>query len=270
MANTVRRQTIKVRSATVRDLRVIYRDGWSELEREADSYIDGIYFDDEDASKEDRLKYAKKNGKGKLIAIAVLAIILANRKAIDKINEGIDSIYRTNVQDIQRQIKKNENVTMSVIISNLSKLLSTHTKKAYNEKLNKANMSRKVARLLDTMIGAGFKPDEMAKGLEKMYFINQSSAIRIITTETTRMSAKGRYDAMLIAEKYGFEFQKVWRHAVFVENPRDWHVKLDGVTVPLHEPFLTAMGNELMYPGDPSAPAEETINCHCYLDEIQL
>lgn len=29
------------------------------------------------------------------------------------------------------------------------------------------------------------------------------------------------------------------------------------------EPFVTGLGNELMFPGDPSAPAVETINCRC-------
>ena len=40
---------------------------------------------------------------------------------------------------------------------------------------------------------------------------------------------------------------------------------LDGKTALAGEAFHTIWGNELKYPGDPSAPAKEVINCHCTL-----
>jgi hypothetical protein len=33
--------------------------------------------------------------------------------------------------------------------------------------------------------------------------------------------------------------------------------------VGLHQPFVTPLGIELMYPGDPNAPAGDVVNCRC-------
>jgi uncharacterized protein with gpF-like domain len=43
---------------------------------------------------------------------------------------------------------------------------------------------------------------------------------------------------------------------------REYHVELDGQTVGLNEPF-TGSGGDIMYPGDPAADADMTINCRC-------
>jgi predicted HTH domain antitoxin len=45
---------------------------------------------------------------------------------------------------------------------------------------------------------------------------------------------------------------------------RDWHVKADGQTVPINEPFVSG-GQLLMYPGDMSlgASLENILNCRC-------
>ena len=50
-----------------------------------------------------------------------------------------------------------------------------------------------------------------------------------------------------------------------MRNTRDSHAALNGVAIPEDEKFRTIWGNELRYPGDPSAPAAEIINCHCVL-----
>jgi len=47
------------------------------------------------------------------------------------------------------------------------------------------------------------------------------------------------------------------------ERVRDSHAEMDGQVVGQDEPFVSGDGNELMYPGDPSAPPEEVIRCRC-------
>lgn len=51
---------------------------------------------------------------------------------------------------------------------------------------------------------------------------------------------------------------KIWV-AVMDESTRMSHASVDGEERPFNTPF----SNGLMYPGDPSGPAEETINCRC-------
>lgn len=41
------------------------------------------------------------------------------------------------------------------------------------------------------------------------------------------------------------------------------HERMDGKTIALGDYFTTPLGNRVRYPGDPSAPIEETANCRC-------
>lgn len=63
----------------------------------------------------------------------------------------------------------------------------------------------------------------------------------------------------------GFDPKSVRRrwNATKDKRTRDSHAEMDGQTVGLDEPFISGLGNELMYPGDPDAPAEDRINCRC-------
>lgn len=44
---------------------------------------------------------------------------------------------------------------------------------------------------------------------------------------------------------------------------RDSHSSMDGQKRAFNEPFVSGNGSRLMYPTDPSGPAEDTINCRC-------
>jgi uncharacterized protein with gpF-like domain len=46
---------------------------------------------------------------------------------------------------------------------------------------------------------------------------------------------------------------------------RPSHKRLDGVTLPIHEPFHMTGGHHPQYPGDPVLPPEHAINCACYV-----
>lgn len=47
------------------------------------------------------------------------------------------------------------------------------------------------------------------------------------------------------------------------ERVRDSHQSMNGQKVPFGQPFTTGSGFSIRYPGDPSAPAHESINCRC-------
>lgn len=46
-------------------------------------------------------------------------------------------------------------------------------------------------------------------------------------------------------------------------GPRPFHVSMNGQIQPFGTPFVSGLGAELRYPGDPEASAEETANCRC-------
>jgi hypothetical protein len=88
-----------------------------------------------------------------------------------------------------------------------------------------------------------------------------SQARRVAQTERTRVQSEGRHMGIMEAERIGIQMEKQW--IARMVRTRDTHADLHGKTIPADEHFVTFLGNQLMHPGDSSAPAEETINCHC-------
>ncbi len=82
-------------------------------------------------------------------------------------------------------------------------------------------------------------------------------------TERTRIQSQARAEALHKAAEMGIITTKEW--SARMRNTRDSHAALNGVVIPENKKFRTIWGNELRYPGDPSAPAAEIINCHCVL-----
>lgn len=57
----------------------------------------------------------------------------------------------------------------------------------------------------------------------------------------------------------------IWR-TTKDKRTRESHREMEGQTVKYGEMFTTGLGNQLAYPGDPDGPAEDTINCRCWLE----
>lgn len=85
-------------------------------------------------------------------------------------------------------------------------------------------------------------------------------ARRIAQTERTRVQSQARFEAGAQAMALGVPVINRW--STRMVNSRDTHIALDG-KVALHGELFP--GSMLRYPGDPSAPAHEVINCRCVL-----
>ena len=57
---------------------------------------------------------------------------------------------------------------------------------------------------------------------------------------------------------------KIW-HSAADDRVRDTHRAMNGMKVKFRDDFVSPSGARLQYPGDPSAPAAESINCRCHL-----
>lgn len=115
-----------------------------------------------------------------------------------------------------------------------------------NDVLSSAQIERMVGRYTDKMLAA--------------------RAETIARTETTRTMSEAHEEATRqVIEQAGIEgstLRRTWV-AIADDRTRDSHAAMDGQTVGLDESFISGDGNELMYPGDPSAPPEEIIACRC-------
>jgi len=58
------------------------------------------------------------------------------------------------------------------------------------------------------------------------------------------------------------EIEREW-DATMDKKTRDSHEYLDGQKVGFDDPYVTQDGVQILYPGDPDAPAGEIINCRC-------
>ena len=103
----------------------------------------------------------------------------------------------------------------------------------------------------------------LTKRLERVTGGEHAAAIRNARTMVTGVQNAGRMDAYERANEMGIQTMKTWV-ATLDERTRHWHRELDGVTLPVDEPFENEMG-KIMYPGDPSADGANVYNCRCTL-----
>jgi hypothetical protein len=93
------------------------------------------------------------------------------------------------------------------------------------------------------------------------------SAYRAATIARTETHTASNIGALAAAQATGLNLRKEWM-AAEDDRTREDHADADGQIVGLNESF-TVGGVEMMEPGDPSAPPEQTINCRCAMAFIE-
>ena len=105
---------------------------------------------------------------------------------------------------------------------------------------------------------------DITRNLQNKFGWYKYQALRIARTETTTAT---NYATVVAAQNSDFVLEKTW---ISVQDNRTRrppksvydHLDMNGVKVDLNQPFFTS-GEEIMYPGDPSAKAGNVINCRC-------
>jgi uncharacterized protein with gpF-like domain len=105
---------------------------------------------------------------------------------------------------------------------------------------------------------------DITRNLQNKFGWYKAQALRIARTETTTAT---NYATVVAAQNSDFVLEKTW---ISVQDNRTRrppksvydHLDMNGVKVDLNQPFFTS-GEEIMYPGDPSAKAGNVINCRC-------
>jgi hypothetical protein len=123
--------------------------------------------------------------------------------------------------------------------------------------------------LLDVMneaIKEGWGISETVKHLEELPF-TAIQAARIVRTEVNRAANTGVYAQ---GNSFEYELQKGWisvhDNRTRGVDPKDHadHIDMDGQWVDFYDVFRDPRnGVELQHPGDPKAPAGDTVNCRC-------
>jgi HK97 family phage portal protein len=121
----------------------------------------------------------------------------------------------------------------------------------------------KVREVITAGVAEGKSAESVANDIRALYDgFRGSRALTIARTETAAAVNGGKeMHASEIEERLGMKLVKTWI-ATDDDRTRPSHVEANDQTVMRDQPFELAGGN-LMYPGDPSGPPGEIINCRC-------
>lgn len=130
-------------------------------------------------------------------------------------------------------------------------------------------------RLRDTAFDKFVQPGEKLT-IEQANTISRAYANRLVKSYSKQISEtmaaqaynSGRFQSVQQMVERGLitmdQVSKKWR-TMRDERVRHSHAVMNGQVQPLNMPFISGNGNALMYPGDGTAPPEETYNCRCSL-----
>jgi hypothetical protein len=141
----------------------------------------------------------------------------------------------------------------------------------YNQNISKrvAGIDNTTQSMINKIIADGEKNNlsklEIARNIKNLSLKAKGRGLLIAATETTTAANFSGGNAISYTN---VSVLKKWYHGInepFRFNPRGWHIKMQ-FTLPyigIDDFYTTPLGNQLQYPGDPSAPAIETVGCKC-------
>lgn len=110
----------------------------------------------------------------------------------------------------------------------------------------------------------GLGQNEIARTIRPL--VPQMAGYRARMIARTETHGAANYGSTAAADETGLRLQKEWIAAAD-ERTRETHALADGQVVGKDEAFDIGSASG-MYPGDPSLPAEESINCRCCIGYI--
>lgn len=198
----------------------------------------------------------------------------ANETAVRYVNDATPGIYSLNRNYSAYTIEKvagnvgfdlwDEQTVRRLIVDNPEVMPYYPPEKALNRGIDLAYGKRQISASVTSSILQGKSIPGIAKDLQtRMTDMNKSSAVRTARTAVTGAQNAGRMDSYVAAEKMGIKLKREWL-AVIDNRTRHAHAMLDGQKAAMGEPFKVD-GEEIMFPGDTSAPGYLVYNCRCTL-----
>jgi hypothetical protein len=218
-----------------------------------------------DANDPPAVQWAQANALDKIAGITE-----DQRRAIRAI-EVAAARAGTNPLQVARKIRDVIGLTdaqIAMVDSYRASLESGAYQAALDRQLSSAVSDRTIARAVarDLELTAA----QIDKAVER--YRDNAIAMRaetIARTEGLRVAHQGSQETIRQAVARGDveaeQIVRTWNHHPGAVGPydRDFHISMQGDTRAWDEPFVSGLGNELMHPGDPAAPAREVIRCGC-------
>lgn len=290
MADAAHVATDRRLAAMERKLRGIYlrakkevTEAWGVYMDDAAAEIEGMQRDYEDAKRSGDKKEIKKAGKAlerkkrertimdkrykDVVERTVQELANVNAIATAYINGQLPPVYALNYNYVAKSLDSAiRGYSFNLLNPNVVRLMMQRDEvKLPERKLDVAKDKRWNMRKINAEVTQGIIQGEsmphIAERLTKVQAMNMDSAIRAARTIVTGTENQGRMDMLHEAEEMGIIVKKRWI-ATNDTRTRDWHAELNGKLAKVDEPFVNAAGR-IMYPGDPTAAAENVYNCRC-------
>lgn len=192
-----------------------------------------------------------------------LRLAHVNEIAMAYVNGQIPAIYAINYNYIDPQLKdigikwmiRDEYAVRDLIMDTLpQKTVNVAKDMIWNMRAINSSVLQGILQ--------GESIPKISKRLLPIVGNNRKATTRTARTMVTQAENRGRQDRYKDYEDQGVEMRKVWI-ATPDGRTRNWHMSMDGQEREIDEMFVDGLGNELEYPGDPSAPPNTVYNCRC-------
>ena len=219
-----------------------------------------------DVSNLRAVNYLRQN-RFRLIREFTRAQIAATREAlVAGAAEGLNPIamarrFRESIGLTEHQTRIVNNYRGKLEAGNLSSLQNKLRDKRFDRSVVRAANAGEVLSPAQIEKMTGRYRDRMLSFRAKT--IARTEALRAVNSGTKELFDQAMDNGTIQQS----EVLRTW-HTASDERVRSTHSSINQVTNGPNVPFITEAGNVLMFPGDPTAPPEETIQCRCVLTTV--
>lgn len=277
----------------------VYREAWDDLEKTVIDYFAAFEKRDEEMKKligteingkiwteRDYLQWRLNQiGRGERfddLAVKVAErYTKANETAIAYVNDDTPSIYSLNRNYAAYTIEQvagdvgftlwDEQTVKRLIVEEPDLMPYYPPEKAVKRGIDLAYGKKQITASVTSSILQGRSIKGIADDLQnRISDMNRTSAVRAARTAVTGAENAGRMDSYVSAAKMGIKVRKRWI-ATKDSRTRHSHAMLDGKTVDYDKPFVSDLGSEMMFPGDPKgAKPGDLYNCRCSMRTVEV
>lgn len=259
--------------ALEKKIKTVYTKAYQDLKTEAAAVLAKIDMNPDMPLAQKMAQMAKYDRLNKLSEQLADTAYNANKTAQKMINGEMVNIYELNYNETAK------NLGFSLVDHGAVKKILTEEENPFNmisSLYDKVGIRNQMKGELMQGLLKGEGIPKIASRLKNVSEKSLKDSVRIARTETTRVVNSAKMDIGAEGERLGFTIYKRWvsTHDDRVRGLKPYekargidHDKMDGVEVPLNEPFTLPDGSKVMFPGDISmgAPPEQTINCRCVM-----
>ena len=168
-----------------------------------------------------------------------------------------------------QQIKQTIGLTSSQMehVRSYRNLLEARSEQALSRKLRDRRFDGTVQSAIDRNRPLSQKQIDMMVDRYYKNYVRYRAEV-IARTEATKAISQARMESIeQMMETTGMPRSGIKRKWNYTHDSRvrSFHASMQQGVVGMDEPFVDGKGNKLMFPGDPNAPSETTVQCRCVM-----